>query len=317
MKRRDFLKQTGKAVALASVATGAGLYFNHRTRPKRSSVTWKTHSFEVPADPRWPAVTLAKDANPAAALSKTLAAIGGIRRFIQPGDRVTIKPNIGWDRTPEQAANTNPDLVAEMVAQCLTAGAAEVIVTDVSCNDPRRCFARSAIGEAATCAGARVILPADDEYMQINLGGELLAVWPVLRHFVQTDRLINMPIVKHHSLSACTIGMKNLYGILGGRRNQLHQDIDRSIVELAAFARPTLTVVDATRVLMRGGPQGGSLADVATHNTVICATDQVAADARAAEFLDLQPDKVGHIVLGDKLGVGSLDYRAAGYKEVA
>jgi uncharacterized protein (DUF362 family) len=133
---------------------------------------------------------------------------------------------------------------------------------------------------------------------------------------VDTDRLINMPIVKQHSLSRCTIAMKNFFGLLGGRRNQLHQEIDQSIVDLAAFIRPTLTVVDATRVLVRNGPQGGSLDDVSIQNTVMCATDQVAADARGAEFLGLTADRVGHIVLAQRSGLGMLDYRAAGYSEI-
>jgi len=137
-----------------------------------------------------------------------------------------------------------------------------------------------------------------------------------LKYFVATDRLINMPIVKHHSLCACTLGMKNFYGILGGRRNQLHQQIDRSIVDLAGFCRPTLTVVDATRVLLRGGPQGGSLDDVAVENTVICATDQVAADSRAVEFLGLKAEDIGHIVLAEKAGLGNINYRLSGYKEI-
>ena len=153
--------------------------------------------------------------------------------------------------------------------------------------------------------------------MTMHLGGKLLTAWPVLSPFVNTDRLINMPIVKQHSLCSCTIGMKNFFGILGGPRHQLHQQIDQSIVDLAAFCRPTLTVVDATRVLMRSGPQGGSLDDVNIEHTVICATDQVAADSRACEFLGLSPDRVGHIVLAAKTGLGSMDYRAAGYREIA
>ena len=110
--------------------------------------------------------------------------------------------------------------------------------------------------------------------------------------------------------------MKNFYGILGGRRNKLHQKIDQSIVDLARFCAPTLTVVDATHVLLQNGPQGGSLDDVAIEHTVICATDQVAADARACEFLGLTVDRVSHIVLAQQAQLGTVDYRAAGYKEI-
>lgn len=317
MKRREFLKKTGQALALATVTGGVGLLFHNRKVGRYTPVVAKTSIFEVAPDKSVPRIVLARNTDPVAALHASLDGIGGIKRFIQPGEKVTIKPNVGWDRTAEQAANTNPILVGEIVRLCLAAGAAEVIVTDVTCNDPRRCFLRSGIRGEAEKAGARVILPQAEDFVQTNLQGELLTVWPVLKYFVFTDRLINMPIVKQHSLSSCTIGMKNFYGILGGRRNQLHQQIDQSIVDLAAFCRPTLTVVDATRVLLRNGPQGGSLDDVAIENTVICATDQVAADARGTEFLGLRPEQVGHIVLAEKSGLGMIDYRSVGYQEVA
>jgi uncharacterized protein (DUF362 family) len=317
MKRREFLKKTGKAAALAAAVGGTGLIFHNRTTTRYTPIYSQSSDFTVAPNSQLPGITLCENDDAIRALNSSLDAVGGIKRFIKPGERVTVKPNIGWDRVPEQAANTNPLLVGEMVRLCLEAGATEVIVTDVTCNDPRRCFLRSGIREAAEKAGATVLLPQEEDYISADLDGELLTVWPVLKHFVHTDRLINMPIVKQHSLSSCTIGMKNLYGILGGRRNQLHQQIDQSIVDLAAYCRPTLTVVDATRVLMRGGPTGGNLDDVAIENTVICATDQVAADSRAAEFLGLQADQVVHIMLAHKSGLGSIDYNQVGYVEVS
>ncbi len=316
MQRRDFIKKTGKAVALATITGGTGLLFHNRVKSDYVTILPKTNDFEVPPDASLPGITLARNEDHLAALNASLDAIGGIKRFVKPGERVTIKPNVGWDRVPQQAANTNPELVAEMVRLCLGVGAADVIVTDVTCNDPRRCFLRSGIRKAAEEAGARVILPGEDDFVKTDLGGDLLTVWPVVKYFIDTDRLINMPITKHHSLTSCTISMKNLYGILGGRRNQLHQEIDQSIVDLANFCRPTLTVVDATRVLMRGGPQGGSLDDVAVENSVICSTDQVAADSRASEFLGLSANRVSHIMLAEKNGLGITDYKSIGYKEV-
>jgi len=316
MERRDFLKRTGSAVALAAATGGTGLVFHNRDTSRRQSVFVKTASFEVPPDPTLPTLTSATNTDPAAALNAALEAVGGIGRFVHAGERVVVKPNVGWDRTPAQGANTHPALVSEMVRLCLGAGAAQVIVSDVSCNDPRRSFLRSGVREAGEAAGARVLLPSTEDFLEVDLGGVVLKKWPVLRHFVEADRLINMPVAKQHSLTRCTAGMKNLYGILGGRRNRLHQDIDQSIVDLAAFVRPTLTVLDATRVLVRGGPQGGSLDDVLIENTVCCSTDPVAADSRAAEFLGLDGRQVGHIALAARSGLGSMDYRAAGYKEI-
>ncbi len=316
MQRREFIKKTGQAITLAAITGGTGFLFHNRQKSDYETLLPKLKNFEVAADGNLPGITLSRNENHQAALNAALDAIGGIKRFVKSGERVAIKPNIGWDRAPQQAANTNPELVAEMVRLCLSAGAAEVIVSDLSCNDPRRCFLRSGIRQAAEKAGARVILPGEDDFVNTDLNGRLLTVWPIIKYFAEADRLINMPIVKQHSLSSCTIGMKNLYGILGGRRNQLHQQIDQSIVDLAAFFRPTLTVVDASRVLMRGGPQGGSLDDVVVQNSVLCSTDQVAADARASEFLGLEPDKISHIVLAEKQGLGTVDYLSLGYKEI-
>jgi len=317
MKRREFVKRTSQAVALAVVTAGTGVGFYNRERFSYEPVRALRTNFTVPGDNSLPGLTMAVSDDPALALREALDAIGGIKRFVAKGEKVTIKPNVGWDRSPAQAANTNPILVGEMVRLCMAAGAREVIVSDVTCNDARRCFLRSGIREAAEKFGARVELATDEDYLTADLGGRLLASWPVLKHFVETDRLINMPIVKYHSLTDCTVGMKTLYGIIGGRRNQLHQQIDQSIVDLATFAIPTLTVVDATRVLLRGGPQGGSLDDVAHPNSVICATDQVAADARGVEFLGQRGEQISHIVLAEKAGLGRIDYRNLGYREIS
>jgi uncharacterized protein (DUF362 family) len=176
---------------------------------------------------------------------------------------VVLKPNIAWDRTPEQAANTNPDVVAEVVRQCWQAGAKRVIVTDVSCNEPRRCFQRSGIQAAARAEGAEVILPDPELFREVDLGGVVLKSWPVFTPFLEADKIFNLPIAKHHVLTGATLGMKNWYGILGGERNRLHQQIHQSLVDLANFMLPTVTLIDCYRILLRNGPTGGNLEDVA------------------------------------------------------
>ena len=145
MDRRDFLKTTGKTLAFAASTTAVGVLFHNRRVAGYEPIILKTTDFAVPSGKTLPQIALAKNVDPIAALHSSLDAIGGIKRFVRKGERVTIKPNIGWDRTPEQAADTNPLLVGEMARLCLTAGASQVIVTDVPCNEARRCFLRSGI----------------------------------------------------------------------------------------------------------------------------------------------------------------------------
>lgn len=241
--------------------------------------------------------------------------LGGMGRFVAKGERVLLKPNVGWDRQPEQAANTNPEVVGAVARLCREAGAGEIWVSDVSLNDPERCFARSGIRAAAEDAGADVLLPGGDDFWKTDMQGELLHDWPVSRFFHLADRVINLPVVKNHSLCGCTLAMKNWYGILGGRRNQLHQRIHTSIVDLAAALRPTLTIMDATRVLKHNGPTGGSLDDVAIENTLIAGLDEVAIDAYSLRFLDLKPDSVPFLALGEQRGLGQVDWRSKRWVE--
>jgi uncharacterized protein (DUF362 family) len=235
--------------------------------------------------------------------------LGGMRRFISRGDVVLVKPNIGWDRTPEQAANTNPDVVAEIVRQSLNVGAKRVIVTDVSCNEPRRCFQRSGIAQAARLAGAEVILPEPSRFKDVDLKGEVLREWQVFEPFLNVDKVINVPIAKHHALTSTTLGMKNWYGMLGGQRNQLHQRIHESLVDLADFARPTLTLIDCYRVLLRNGPTGGNLEDVVLKKMLVASTDPVAVDAYVAKAIwNLEVESLPYLQIAAKRGLGSYEF---------
>ncbi|WP_437939444.1 DUF362 domain-containing protein [Sorangium sp. So ce341] len=254
--------------------------------------------------------------DPAALVRKAVDALGGMRRFISRGDVVVVKPNIGWDRTPIHAANTNPKVVAEVVRLAYDAGAKSVIVTDASCNEPNRCFQRSGIWKAAYDVGAEVVIPAAHRFRGMRLKGEVLDDWPVYTPLVNADKVINVPIAKHHNLSKYTAAMKNWYGALGGRRNRLHQNIDVSIADLATFIQPTLTIVDAVRVLMRNGPQGGNVADAKDMHTVIATTDQVAADAYGCQLIGRKPEEIPYLKMGHERGLGTMHWQNLRLAEV-
>jgi uncharacterized protein (DUF362 family) len=242
--------------------------------------------------------------SPGVIAKEALAALGGMSRFVARGDKVVIKPNIGWDRTPELAACTNPEVVKALVELCFDAGAKEVTVMDNSINQAQRCYARSGIAEAAKAAGAKVPYPNPYRLKKMALHGEFLREWEVFTEFVETDKLINVPIAKHHSLSRLTMGFKNWLGAVGGARNQLHQKLDGAMVDLAAFFKPSLTVLDAYRILTRNGPQGGRASDVKLQKTVVAGVDSVAIDTIGASFFDVKPDELAYLGIAQKRGLG-------------
>jgi uncharacterized protein (DUF362 family) len=251
-----------------------------------------------------------------ALVQKAVDALGGMKRFVSRGDVVVVKPNIGWDRMPIHAANTNPDVVGAVIKQAFDAGAKRVVVADGSCNDPNRCFQRSGIWRKAYSLGAEVVLPAEHRYRTTRMKGELLDEWPIFTTLIDADKVINVPVAKHHNLAKFTAGMKNWYGILGGRRNRLHQSIDVSIADLATFMRPSLVVIDAMRVLVRNGPQGGNIDDTKVMNTVVASADQVAADAFACTLIGQHRDNLPYLKMGHERGIGTMFWENLRVKEV-
>lgn len=314
--RRRFLVETGITTGIAAGVglLGYGLYSTEAVREKKQEIL-TLKDFRVPASPLHPVLVVVRGPSVWEMVQEAVAVLGGVQRFIQRGDRVLLKPNVGWDRQPEQAANTHPGVVAAVVRLCREAGASQVWVTDCSINDPRRSFVRSGIEEAAQQAGATVQLPGSDDFWLTDMGGAVLKVWPVARFFHQVDKVINVPVVKQHSLSGSTIAMKNWYGILGGQRNRLHQDIHQSVVDLAAALRPTLTIVDATRILKQNGPSGGSLDDVVRMDTIVAGLDEVALDSWASTLLGLTASQVPYLAMGEARGLGRVQWRDLNWAE--
>ena len=238
MNRRDFMKGVA--------ATGLALRFGPR-------------AFAGQAASMRPLPTLAavEGESPAAITREAIAVLGGMGKFVAKGDKVVIKPNIGWDRTPEMAACTNPDVVRTLVELVLDAGAKKAIIIDNTTNQAKRCYVRSGIQEAVKQAGGEMLFVDDYRVKKMALKGEWIKEWEILLDVVESDKIINVPIAKHHSLCRLTLGAKNWLGATGGARNQFHQSLDKAVVDLAAFFKPQLTVLDAYRILVRNGPQGG------------------------------------------------------------
>jgi uncharacterized protein (DUF362 family) len=310
LSRREALIQLLRLGGVAAGTAGLGFWLSERNdRPEPALAMNLKRSHTVAADPALPEMAVIRGDNPEQLARQAIEELGGIRRFVSRGDVVLVKPNIGWDRTPEQAANTNPLIVAEIIRQCWDAGAKKVIVTDVSCNEPRRCFQRSGIAGAARREGAEVMLPDSTRFKEVNLDGEILREWPVFDHFLNADKVINVPIAKHHSLTGTTLGMKNWYGVLGGPGHQLHQKIHESLVDQADFMRPTLTVIDCYRVLIRNGPTGGNLENVLLKKTLVAGTDPVALDAYVAKaYWNLEVSALPYLRIAAERGLGTYEF---------
>jgi uncharacterized protein (DUF362 family) len=259
-------------------------------------------------NPELPELAVVKDGLPAELTRKAMDLLGGMKRFVSKGDVVVVKPNIGWDRNPEQAATTNPEVVAEVIKLCFEAGAKKVRVFDRPCNTASRCYDRSGIQKAASDAGAEVSYMVDSGFVKTELPeGVELKSWWLYKPVLDADVFINVPIAKHHGLTRVTLGMKNLMGIMGGNRGQVHWDIDGKLADLAYYVKPDLTILDAVRILVRNGPQGGNLKDVKKMDTIIAGENIATVDAYGAALFGIKPSELELIKIGNKLGLGEID----------
>jgi len=242
--------------------------------------------------------------------------LGGIGKFIKKGDRVVIKPNIAWNRAPEMAANTNPEVVAGLVKLCKKAGAKEILVFDRTCDNPYRSYKKSGIKDAAKKAGAKVVYVnkvSDKLYKRVKIPkGKYLKESLVCKYILEADKIINVPVAKVHSSAGLTIALKNWMGTTGDRRRYWHLDLHNAIADYANIMKPTLTVIDATRVMVEKGPTGGRLEYVRKKDLIIVSTDQLLADVYAAKkIFNKTPKDIKYLENAYKLDVGEINLNRA------
>ncbi len=250
--------------------------------------------------------------DPYAMTVMAIEALGGMDKFVKKNSVVLIKPNIGWDRSPEQAGNTNPYVVGALVDMCFKAGAKRVNIFDNTCNESKRCYENSGIEKIAKGKGANVYFVDDWNVVKAKFSYKSpMEGWPIYRDALECDTFINAPVLKHHGLTGLTISMKNLMGICSGNRGLIHFDIGTKLAHLTDFIKPDLNVIDAYRVLTRNGPTGGNLADVFDMKTIIAGTDPVLCDAYAAKLMDKDPLSISGVSQGVKYNIGSADIAKA------
>ncbi|MCD7973195.1 MAG: DUF362 domain-containing protein [Candidatus Azobacteroides sp.] len=310
MDRRDFLK--------AAAITGAAITLKMKGGMDIMAQTVTNSQSGSKVD-----LVAVMGGEPAAMFQRAISEMGGMGKFVKKGQKVVVKPNIGWDKAPAMAGNTNPLLVAEIVRQCIAAGAKEVTVFDHTCDEWVKCYKNSGIETAAKGAGAKVV-PADQEsyYRTISLpNGKRLKNAKVHQAILDSDVWINVPVLKHHGGANLSISMKNFMGIVWDRRIFHSSDLQQCIADICTMQKkPVLNVVDAYRVMKTNGPQGKSEADVVNSKALFMSQDIVAVDTAAAKFFgqirNMPLENVKHLANGQSLNLGTMNIDKLNVKRI-
>ena len=296
MHRRDFVRY----MAALGLVSGAG-------RLVLPEEVWAMAPRETPQ----PIVAKAQGTNYAQMVGDTIQALGGMKKFVNTGEVVVVKPNMAWDRPPEMAANANPAVVRQVVELCLEAGAKQVKVLDYTCDDARKAYATSGIQAAVEgIKDPRAVMQFVDErgFVEVQIEkARALKKWSFYKDILEADRFINIPVAKQHSEARLTMCLKNMMGAIGPWRGRIHVGLHQNIADMNLILRPDLHVLDATRILLRNGPKGGRIEDVAMKNLVFAGTDPVALDALGTELFGLKPADIGYITRSHQAGRGEMD----------
>jgi uncharacterized protein (DUF362 family) len=316
ISRRHFLSLTGAAAGAALLGGGCASPAGRDAGQPAEIASGRKPAAAPGGDQAYLAV--ARGADPAEITRRAIAALGGMERFVKPGHDVIIKPNICVDyHPPEYAATTNPTVVAALVSLCLGAGAKRVRVMDMPLGGtPQSAYAVTGIEDAVKAAGGEMEVMSRIKFLNTQIPeGRDIQEWEIYQGALKADVLIDVPIAKHHSLARLTLGSKNLLGLVA-KPNSIHRNLGQRVADLASLIRPTLTVVDAVRILVAHGPTGGSLNDVKQTDTVIASHDLVAADAYAATLFGMSGSDIAYIQAGAEMGLGIMDLNSIKVEEI-
>ena len=297
MHRRDFFQH----LAALGLMAGAGRYW---FLPQE---LWA----KAPKDKPQALLAKVQGTNYAQITGDAVQALGGMKKFVNAGEVVVVKPNMAWDRAPELAANAHPDVVRQVVELCLDAGAKKVKVLDHTCHDARKAYKSSGIQDAVEgLKDPRAVVEFVDQRRFVEMqveGGKTLKKWYFYKDILEADRFINIPIAKQHAESRLTMALKNMMGAIGGWRGRIHVGLHKNIADMNLLLRPDLHILDATRILLRNGPSGGKKEDVEVRNLVIAGPDPVAVDAYGTTLFGLKPGDLGYIIKSHEAGRGEMD----------
>jgi uncharacterized protein (DUF362 family) len=248
------------------------------------------------------------------ATRRAIDLLGGIKRFVRPGDKVALKPNISFPNPPHLASTTHPQVVATVAKECLAAGARKILVLDYPLRNPELCLKRSKVQEACQKIEKTYVLGLTErKFFQRSqvYRGKVLKEVEIMREVLSSDVLINLPVAKSHSATTVSLGMKNLMGLIWDRRSfHAKMDINQAIADLNTVIRPKLTIIDATRALVSGGPSGPG--KVLKLNMVVAGTDPVAVDAYGVTLCPWYGRKftgreIKHILAAHERRLGKID----------
>ncbi len=297
MKRRNFIRSS----AGAGLAAGALLSFGRYEKVLAGKPLPSMANFDLVA---------VMGGEPAAMFDMGIQALGGMGTFVGKGQKVLVKPNIGWDVVPEKGANTHPALVKRIIEHCFRAGAKEVYVFDNTCDNWIKCYKNSGIEQAVKDAGGKIV-PGNSEsyYQEVTIpNAKKLQKTKVHELVLNSDVFINVPVLKNHSSTRMTGALKNMMGVIWDRGYWHRNNLNQCIADYALYPKkPSLNVMDAYNVMMRNGPRGVSKEDLSNMKSLMISTDWVAIDAAGSKMMGKEPSSIEHIAIAASMGIGKMD----------
>jgi uncharacterized protein (DUF362 family) len=235
--------------------------------------------------------------------------IGGLESIISPGDQVLLKPNLLCAANYQTGATTNPNIIFAVAELCREVGAKRVIIAEGAAigNDTDQVFDVLGIRELAARYQCGLVNLLKDEFQYVvNPLGRKIKRIKLPRTFIESNVVINLPVMKTHDALAVTLGLKNLKGIIhSSDKKRFHKwGLAQAVVDLGHLALPELTIMDGTVALEGVGPVVGNPVGL---SLILASTDTIAVDRVSMEIMGFGLEEVDYLRMAGEQGLGCMD----------
>ena len=242
------------------------------------------------------------------AVRKGLDLIGGVEQFTATGEKILLKPNILSGDSPDKCIGPHPSVFKAVAETFQKAGAVLSFGDSPGFGSARGNARKAGFLEIADAMG---IPFADFENAEIlhNPDGKLVNKFEIAKGVVESDGLVSISKLKTHALTRITGAIKNQFGCIPGPRKAEYHSVlpnakqfSKMLVDLNMLLKPRLCIMDGIMAMEGNGPRNGNPLAM---NVLLFSTDPVALDSVVCKMIDLNPEMVEPLVVGEEFGLGT------------
>ena len=240
------------------------------------------------------------------AIERQVDLLGGLDRFVKPGDSVLIKPNLIAPRSHRHATQTHPAPIIALARMLKDFGAKPFVGDSPAWSTAKACAHALRLDEPLKKLGVPIVQLNKPRWRRLGDNGLRVGI---SAHALDADVIINLPKFKAHQQLVATFAIKNMFGCVTGKRKAIWhlrkgrdvQEFCKLIVEIYKAFSPALTIIDGVYAMDGQGPIHGRTRPL---GWLIGGADPVACELICCKLVGMDPLNIPIITAARTLNFG-------------